>query len=108
MVSTVRPKARETPTRLMPMLYCVPSSLAPKSAARTALPQPPNTSQKVPMNSAARRLERGMGFLWGVEEVSPPTLDCGTRVVPSKKPFYENGVGVKWREGNKQGEPPAP
>jgi hypothetical protein len=29
-----------------------------KAAASTALPQPPNTSQKVPMPSAAMRLPR--------------------------------------------------
>src|SRR4051812_15975407 len=30
------------------------------AAARTALPQPPNTSQKVPSDSAARRLVSGI------------------------------------------------
>src|SRR5271156_4883910 len=50
MVSTVRPKARATPTKPIPRLG--------KAAARTALPQPPKTSQKVPKNSAAARFER--------------------------------------------------
>src|SRR5690606_19639610 len=45
MVSTVRPKASETPSRPMPT--------SGKAAASTALPQPPSTSQKVPKNSAA-------------------------------------------------------
>src|SRR5690606_30780375 len=47
-VSTVRPKANETPSRPMPTLG--------KAAASTALPQPPNTNQKVPRNSAVQRL----------------------------------------------------
>ncbi len=52
MVSTVRPKASETPARPMPT--------SGNAAASTALPQPPNTSQKVPEHSAARRFDRGM------------------------------------------------
>src|SRR5690348_9783449 len=44
MVSTVKPKASATPTKPMPRLG--------KAAASTALPQPPSTSQNVPMNSA--------------------------------------------------------
>ena len=51
MVSTVRPKASATPSRPMPT--------SGKAAASTALPQPPSTSQKVPMNSAARRRDNG-------------------------------------------------
>src|SRR5262245_18806438 len=34
-----------------------------KAAASTALPQPPSTSQKVPMNSATRRMFMVMGFI---------------------------------------------
>jgi hypothetical protein len=45
MVTTVRPKAKETPANPMP------SSGNP--AARTALPHPPKTNQKVPINSAS-------------------------------------------------------
>ena len=45
----------------MPMLKGVPSSLAPNTAPRTALPQPPNTSQNVPMNSATPRFQSSMG-----------------------------------------------
>src|SRR5271154_4315222 len=44
MVSTVSPKAKATPTKPMPSCG--------NAAARTALPHPPNTSQKVPRNSA--------------------------------------------------------
>src|SRR3569833_1507152 len=51
-VSTVRPNASDTPSRPMPTLG--------NAAAITALPQPPSTSQNVPKNSAARRLESGM------------------------------------------------
>ena len=44
-VRTVRPKASETPSRPMPT--------SGNAAASTALPQPPKTSQNVPINSAA-------------------------------------------------------
>ena len=47
MVSTVRPNANDTPSSPIPTFG--------KAAARTALPQPPSTSQKVPTNSAAAR-----------------------------------------------------
>jgi hypothetical protein len=43
-VNTVRPKASDTPKKPIPVFG--------KVAARTALPQPPRTNQKVPMNSA--------------------------------------------------------
>src|SRR4029078_5701051 len=43
-VTTVKPKASETPSKPIPT--------SGKAAASTALPQPPRTSQKVPMNSA--------------------------------------------------------
>src|SRR5215475_15477246 len=43
MVSTVSPKANETPRSPIPR--------AGNAAASTALPQPPRTSQKVPRNS---------------------------------------------------------
>src|SRR5579863_10310331 len=52
MVTTVSPKARATPSRPIPTWG--------KAAASTALPQPPSTSQKVPMNSAASFLVKGM------------------------------------------------
>src|ERR1700742_3893701 len=48
MVSTVRPKAMDTPTKPIPS--------AGKAAASTALPQPPSTSHRRPTNSAPRRL----------------------------------------------------
>jgi hypothetical protein len=44
MVTTVSPKASDTPSQPMP--------LSPTEAARTAAPVPPKTSQKVPKNSA--------------------------------------------------------
>jgi len=43
-VSTVKPNARETPSRPIPT--------SGKLAAITALPHPPKTSQNVPINSA--------------------------------------------------------
>src|SRR4051794_33005956 len=48
-VNTVSPNASDTPRSPIPRFELVP----PKAAARTALPQPPNTSQNVPKNSAA-------------------------------------------------------
>src|SRR5262249_4793611 len=51
-VSTVRPNARDTPSRPMPTFG--------NAAASTALPQPPKTSQKVPSASAARRFPSDM------------------------------------------------
>jgi hypothetical protein len=44
MVNTVSPKAKATPANPIPR--------PGKAAAKTALPQPPKTSQNVPMNSA--------------------------------------------------------
>src|ERR1700730_6654333 len=52
MVTTVRPKASATPTRPMP--------ISGNFAAKTALPQPPKTSQNVPMNSAPSFFDNGM------------------------------------------------
>ena len=52
MVRTVSPKARETPTKPIPS--------EGKAAARTALPHPPKTSQKVPKNSANARFDSGI------------------------------------------------
>src|SRR5579864_8039841 len=45
MVSKDKPNARETPSRPIPPFG--------EADARTALPQPPKTSQNVPINSAA-------------------------------------------------------
>src|SRR6516225_3280246 len=50
MVSTVRPNASETPSKPIPTCG--------NAADSTALPQPPRTSQNVPNDSAAIRLER--------------------------------------------------
>jgi hypothetical protein len=44
MVITVRPKARDTPSKPIPT--------SGNAAAKTALPHPPRTNQKVPINSA--------------------------------------------------------
>src|ERR1700722_12894593 len=51
-VSTVSPNASDTPSSPMPT--------DGKAAAMTALPHPAKTSQKVPMNSAARGLTKRM------------------------------------------------
>jgi hypothetical protein len=51
-VSTVSPKANETPSSPMPTFG--------KPAASTALPQPPNTNQKVPSTSAMTRRDIGI------------------------------------------------
>ena len=59
MVRTVRPKARATPAKAMPML--TGSDLCMTWAAKIAEPQPPKTSQKVPRNSAPRR-EASLGW----------------------------------------------
>src|ERR1700704_1767509 len=55
MVRTVNPKARATPAKPMPRLG--------NAAASTALPQPPNTSQNVPKNSAVARRPSVIVFL---------------------------------------------
>jgi hypothetical protein len=47
-VRTVNPKANDTPNKPMPTLG--------KAAASTALPQPPNVSQNVPIHSAVALL----------------------------------------------------
>ena len=52
MVRTVRPNARATPTKPIPR--------PGKAAASTALPHPPKTSQKVPINSANALFDRGI------------------------------------------------
>jgi hypothetical protein len=54
MVMTVKPNASATPANPIPK--------PGKAAASTALPQPPKTSQKVPMNSAKHRFESDMDF----------------------------------------------
>src|SRR6202044_622666 len=76
MVRTVRPKAKATPRN--PTLKMTPGVFDGKPAARTAVPQPPKTSQKVPKNSAAARLERFMGS---------PALSCEMDFVLLRKIF---------------------
>ena len=51
---SIRPKATETPCRPIPTLG--------KAAAKTALPHPPSTNHKVPINSAVSRLDRAMSI----------------------------------------------
>lgn len=71
MVRTVSPKTRETPTKPMPSVGT--------PAARTAEPQPPKASQKVPKNSAAARLERCIARLLcdGFWVKGPVVVACG-------------------------------
>src|SRR5579859_6840769 len=52
MVRTVNPKAKATPANPIPRFG--------NAADRTALPQPPKTSQNVPRNSAPVLLPKGM------------------------------------------------
>src|SRR4029077_1376823 len=56
MVKTVRPNARATPAKPIPR--------PGKAAASTALPQPPKTSQEVPMNSANALFQSGIDPLF--------------------------------------------
>src|ERR1039458_4418042 len=61
MVRTVRPNARATPAKPIPR--------PGKAAASTALPHPPKTSQKVPINSANALFDRG------IKKSSPSSVD---------------------------------
>src|SRR5689334_25382712 len=63
MVKTVNPKAKETPNNPIPTLV--------KAAASTALPQPPKTSQKVPIYSATSFLLRDIAAAPLVREYTP-------------------------------------
>src|SRR6516165_5323302 len=54
MVKTVSPKAKATPRKPIPK----PGN----PAAKTAAPQPPNTSQKVPKNSATTRRDMSLSI----------------------------------------------
>src|SRR5258708_18776601 len=65
MVTTVSPKASETPRRPIPTWG--------NAAGRTALPHPPRTNQNVPMNSAPSFLKSGM---------STPVIFCRFYVLP--------------------------
>src|SRR5579864_4724768 len=68
----------------MPISMGVPSSLAPTTDARTALPQPPNTSQNVPMNSATPRFQSFMG-------VPSPNDRVHCRASGKERDVSENG-----------------
>src|SRR5215472_11645400 len=70
-VSIAKPNARATPRR--------PTPRSGNAADRTAVPQPPNTSQKVPRNSAAALLVRGI------------LLRCGCRRAVILLVGYRNG-----------------
>src|ERR1051325_563520 len=74
MVSTVRPNAKATPRNPMPRFG--------NAAAKTALPQPPNTSQNVPKNSATTRLDMSfcmaLGFL-------PPFLPLYRKLTDTRR-----------------------
>src|SRR5215472_544029 len=79
-VRTDRPKAKATPSKPMPTCG--------KAAAKTALPQPPNTSQKVPRNSAADRLPKDMRRLLSID----PKADSKTQRGLTRK--LDNGRTV--------------
>ena len=57
-VTTDRPKASDTPSRPTPSWDegAVMLGVVKKDDPKIAVPQPPNTSQKVPSSSAPRRL----------------------------------------------------
>jgi hypothetical protein len=61
-VNTVKPKANETPSNPIPTFG--------NAAAKTALPQPPSTSQKVPMNSATVRFVNDMSSPFRVDNTA--------------------------------------
>src|SRR5579859_5306944 len=60
-VKTVKPKAKAMPS--------IPIPICGKLEERTTLPHPPNTSQKVPINSAIARFERGIRSLLSLKIV---------------------------------------
>ena len=64
-VTTVRPKARETPRKPMPVLTIPSWKSERKMAAITAAPVPPNTSHSVPSISAIALRCRSMEALRG-------------------------------------------
>src|SRR5271156_2612877 len=112
MVRTVRPKAKATPTN--PTLKLTPGIFDGKPAARTAVPQPPKTSQKVPKNSAAARLERCMVYLLflmsecyvfencclGAREISEASCDLQTsRTRAKRRGFRRRGI-LAWKVGS--------
>lgn len=78
-MSKVSPKAKATPAKPIPRFG--------KAAAKTALPQPPNTSQNVPKNSAKQRLLR-------VTNTSARTVsaysDCAEGLDQNKMPLIAN------------------
>src|ERR1039457_661644 len=69
-VRTVRPNARATPR------YPIPTFGMP--AARTALPQPPKTSQKVPMNSAMALFAKGIAVSFSAAGIGSTDRRLGT------------------------------
>src|ERR1039457_5568966 len=69
-VRTVKPNARATPR------YPIPTFGMP--AARTALPQPPKTSQKVPMNSAMALFAKGIAVSFSASAIGVTARRLGT------------------------------
>src|ERR1051325_7151662 len=78
MVSTVRPNAKATPRNPMPRFG--------NAAAKTALPQPPNTSQNVPKNLATTR--RGMSFCMALGFL-PPYMPLYRKLTDRRRLFCE-------------------
>src|ERR1700691_5759969 len=83
MATIVTPKARATPRRPIPTCG--------NAAARTALPQPPRTSQKVPMNSAASFRVMGITdsclFVFFLDQRPGGPYEENTRIRLSVKPY---------------------
>ena len=61
------------------------------AAARTALPQPPSTSQNVPTNSAPSFFESGMCPPWfrEPETFAEPGTPHGPDMSPDSRPLWE-------------------
>src|SRR3954462_9010532 len=96
MVSTVRPNARETPSRPIPT--------AGNVAARTAAPHPANVSQKVPKNSAVTRRDI-------LSRIIPPTHGITTgrdknNSVPEQ--IHRSETTKHWRAIDAAGPTPYP
>src|SRR5215213_11933750 len=68
----MKPKARPTPRKPIPSWTWLSVK---NSAARTALPQPPNTSQNVPINSAPSLATRDRSHMLLLRVVCQPTAN---------------------------------
>src|SRR5580700_8596989 len=90
MVKTVSPKAHATPKKPMPVLG--------KPAASTAAPQPPKTSQNVPMNSAAARVPKDINL----SSCKKGSFDCISGMAKQETPFrrgWKAGTGAAYSPG---------